>query len=880
MATGERVITVDIEREMKRSYLAYSMSVIISRAIPDARDGLKPVQRRILAAMNDLNLRPGRPYRKCAKITGDTTGNYHPHGTASVYDALVRMAQDFSLRYPLVDGQGNFGSVDGDAAAAERYTEARMTAVAADLLRDLDKETVNLVPNYDDSRMMPAVLPSVVPNLLMNGTSGIAVGMATNIPPHNLGELVDGLLALMDDPELGVDELMEHVQGPDFPTGGIIHGREGIREAYRTGRGRILVRGRAEIEPEYKRGRDAIIVTEIPYQVNKAALIEKIAELVHAEKITGIADLRDESDREGMRIVVELKKEAPSQVVLNQLYKLTPLQQAFSANMLALVNQQPRQCGLRDLMATFLAHREEVIVRRTRYDLRKAEERAHILQGLLIAVANIDEVVRIIRGSADTEEARGLLMDRFTLSELQASAILDMRLARLTGLERSKLEAEFAELQRDIERYKAILADRNLVLDLIRDELAEIKEKYADARRTEIAHSLDDFEVEDLIAEEAMVITISHAGYAKRTPLDTYRRQRRGGRGVKGMESREEDFIETVMVASTLDTLLVFTNFGRVYQLKVWELPEGARTSRGKALANLLSLRPDEKPCDFVRVEDFAAEDRWLLMATRGGVVKRTPLAEFVTRRRDGILAQGLREGDALVRAAMVEPGQELIIAKSGGRSARFSTDLLRPMGRSARGVRGVTLRGEGDQVTDTVILRDQEFLLTITENGFGKRTPVADYPRKGRGGLGILDIKTTKRNGRVVAALGVHADDEIILITRGGVMIRQTVSGISSFGRNTQGVKIVALDEGDKVVSVALIPRDREAGETDESEKPPVIAALPPVTLDEVADEDEEADEEELEDELEEDELEELDGEGDEDEELDESDGDDGEDN
>ena len=870
MAGGERIITVDIEREMKRSYLAYSMSVIISRAIPDARDGLKPVQRRILTAMNDLNLRPGRPYRKCAKITGDTTGNYHPHGTASVYDALVRMAQNFSLRYPLVDGQGNFGSVDGDAAAAERYTEARMTAVAADLLRDLDKETVNLVPNYDDSRMMPAVLPSVVPNLLMNGTSGIAVGMATNIPPHNLGELIDGLQALMDDPELGVDELMEHVHGPDFPTGGIIHGREGIREAYRTGRGRILVRGRAEIETEYKRGRDAIIVTEIPYQVNKAALIEKIAELVHADKITGIADLRDESDRDGMRIVVELKKEAPSQVVLNQLYKLTPLQQAFSANMLALVNQQPRQCGLRDLMSTFLEHREEVIVRRTRYDLRKAEERAHILQGLLIAVANIDEVVRIIRGSADAEEARGLLMDRFTLSELQANAILDMRLARLTGLERSKLEAEFDQLQRDIERYKAILADRKLVLDLIRDELAEIKEKYADERRTEIAHSLDDFDVEDLIAEEAMVITISHAGNAKRTPLDTYRRQRRGGRGVKGMESREEDFIETVMVASTLDTLLVFTNLGRVYQLKVWELPEGARTSRGKALANLLRLRPDEKPCDFVRVEDFTAEDRWVLLATRGGVVKRTPLAEFVTRRRDGILAQGLKEGDALVRAAMVEPGQELIIAKSGGRSARFSTDLLRPMGRSARGVRGVTLRGEGDTVTDTVILRGQEFMFTLTENGYGKRTPVADYPLKGRGGLGIIDIKTTKRNGRVVAALGVHEDDEIILITRGGVMIRQAVAGISSFGRNTQGVKIVALDEGDKVVSVALIPQDREAGETDESEKPPV--AVKPVIQPESEPDDEEdeeaVDEEELEDELEEDELEELDGE----EELDEN--------
>ena len=817
MASGERIITVDIEREMKRSYLAYSMSVIISRAIPDARDGLKPVQRRILTAMNDLNLRPGRPYRKSAKITGDTTGNYHPHGTVAVYDAMVRMAQEFSLRYPLVDGQGNFGSIDGDSAAAERYTEARMTPVAADMMRDLDKETVDLVPNYDDSRQMPSVLPSVVPNLLMNGTSGIAVGMATNIPPHNLGELVDGMFALMDDPEIGVDDLIEHVQGPDFPTGGIIHGREGIREAYRTGRGRILVRGRAEIVPEYKRGRDAIVITEIPYQVNKSALIEKIAELVRAEKIRGIADLRDESDREGLRVVIELRKDAASQVILNQLFKQTQLQQAFNANMLALVGLQPKQCGLKDLMAEFLRHREDVIVRRTRYDLRKAEERAHILQGLLIAVENIDEVVQIIKSSEDTEEARTRLMERFTLSELQANAILDMRLARLTGLERSKLEAEYEELQRAIERYRAILSDRNLVLDLIRDELGEIREKYADKRRTEIAHSLDDFEAEDLIAAEDMVITISHHGYTKRTPLDTYRRQRRGGRGVKGMDAREEDFVEQVMVASTLDTLLVFTNLGRVYQLKVWELPLGGRTSRGKALVNLLGLRSEEQPRDFVRVQDFEEQDRWVLMASHEGMVKRTPLADFATRRRDGIIAQGLREGDTLTRAGLVSPGQEVLIAKTGGRSLRVACDLLRPMGRSARGVRGVTLRGAGDMVADTVILRGQEYLLTITENGFGKRTAVADYPVKGRGGLGVIDIKTNKRNGPVVAALGVDDEDEIILITRGGVMIRQAVSGISTVGRNTQGVKIVALDEGDKVVSVALIPRDRDDdGEVD----------------------------------------------------------------
>ncbi len=813
MPTGERIITVDIEREMKRSYLAYSMSVNIARAIPDARDGLKPVQRRILTAMNDLNLRPGRPYRKSAKITGDTTGNYHPHGTSAVYDTMVRMAQDFSLRYPLVDGQGNFGSVDGDSAAAERYTEARMTPLAMEMLQDLDKETVDLVPNYDDSRLMPSVLPSVVPNMLMNGASGIGVGLATNIPPHNLGELVDGLLAIMDNEEVGVDELMEHVKGPDFPTGSVIHGRSGIRQAYLTGKGRILVRGRAEIEPEYKRGREAIIVTEIPYQVNKASLIEKIADLVRGERVKGISDIRDESDRDGLRVVIELKRDAPSQVILNQLYKMTPLQQIFSANLLALVGMQPKQCGLRELMNEFLAHREEVIVRRTRYDLRKAEERAHILQGLLVAVENIDEVVQIIKTSDDGDQAKSRLMERFALSELQTAAILDMRLARLTGLERSKLEAEVQELQRAIERYRAILADRNLVLDLIRGDLTEVKDKYGDARRTEITHSLDEFEAEDLIADEDVVVTITHAGYVKRTALDTYRSQRRGGRGVKGMESREEDFIEHVIVASTLDNLLVFTDLGRVYQLKVWELPQGTRIGKGKAFVNLLNLRPGDKARDFVKVHDFDQPDRWVLLATREGQVKRTPLTDFATRRRDGIIAQGMREGDSLLRASLIGPGEELLIAKSSGRSLRFSSDLLRPMGRSARGVRGVNLRGDGDVVADTVILRDQQFILTITENGFGKRTPVTGYPTKGRGGLGIIDIKTNERNGSVVSALPVEDSDEIILITRGGVMIRLEVGGISIVGRNTQGVKIVSLDPGDKVVSVALIPKDRPEG-------------------------------------------------------------------
>ena len=736
MSDGERIIPVDIEHEMKRSYLAYSLSVIISRAIPDARDGLKPVQRRILTAMNDLNLRPGRPYRKCAKITGDTAGNYHPHGTQAVYDTLVRMAQDFSLRYPLVDGQGNFGSVDGDSAAAERYTEARMTAVAEEQLRDLDKETVDFVPNYDDSRMMPSVLPSSVPNLLMNGASGIAVGMATNIPPHNLVELVDGLMACLSDPEISTRELMTHVKGPDFPTGSIIYGTGGIRQAYETGRGRILVRGRAELEPDGKSGRERIIVTEIPYQVNKASLIEKIAELVKAGKVQGIRDIRDESDRNGMRVVIELKKDAQGQVILNRLFKLTPLQQSFSANMLALVDGQPKQCGIRELMNTFLGHREEVIVRRTRFELNKAEERAHIVQGLLVAVENIDEVIKVIKSSADVDEARTQLMKQFTLSEAQARAILDMRLARLTGLERDKLENEYRELQETIDRLRSILGDREEVLNLIREDLGKLKDRFNSPRRTEIAPGLEDFEDEDLIPDEEMAITISHSGYVKRTPLDTYRRQRRGGRGVSGMSSKEEDFVEKVEVASTHDIFLIFTNFGRVHQIKVWEIPAGGRTARGKAFVNMLGLRPGEKTMALVRVDDFDAEDRWIVMATASGKVKRTPLEDFARRRRGGIVAQGLGEGDRLVGADLVGEGEDILLAKSDGRNIRFGVEKIRSMGRSARGVRGVTIRGDEEVVT-MVTLRDDRSLLTITEKGYGKRTPLKNYPVKGRGGTG-----------------------------------------------------------------------------------------------------------------------------------------------
>lgn len=800
-----RVKPITIEEEVKGSYLDYAMSVIVSRALPDVRDGLKPVQRRILYAMHGLGVTHSSPYKKSARVVGDVLGKYHPHGDSSIYDTMVRMAQDFSLRYPLVDGQGNFGSVDGDNAAAERYTEARMTQVAADMLADLDKETVDFVPNYDESRQMPSVLPGLVPNMLMNGSTGIGVGMATNIPPHNLTELVDGMLAYMDEPEISVSELMTFIKGPDFPTGAIIYGTEGIRRAFDTGRGRILVRGRAEIEPEAKGGRDWIVISEIPYQVNKSTMIEKIAELVKDGKITGIRDIRDESDRSGMRVVVELKKDAQSQVILNQLFKMTQLQQSFSVNMLALVKGQPKQCSLKDMMDAFLEHREDVIVRRTRFDLRKAEERAHIVQGLLVAVENIDEVVKIIKASADPDEARAQLMERFTLSELQAQAILDMRLARLTGLEREKLEAEYKELQETIDRLRAILADRNMVLNLIREDLAGLKDRYSEPRRTEIAPGLEDFEAEDLIPDEQMAITITHEGYVKRTPLDSYRRQRRGGRGVAGMKSKEEDFVEQVEVASAVDTILVFTNKGRVHQLKVWEIPAGGRTARGKAFVNLLGLQSGEKAAAVVTVKGFDEPNRFVVMATASGQVKRTPLSDFARRRRGGVVAQGMKEGDYLIGAALVGPEEDILLAKSGGRSIRFSVDEIRPMGRSARGVRGVGLRGE-EHVVAMVVLSGETSLLTVTEHGYGKRTDLEDYPVKGRGGLGVIDIKTTERNGNVVTTLPVHPEDEIILITRGGIMIRQSVEGISQIGRNTQGVKMVQLDDGDQVVSVALI--------------------------------------------------------------------------
>ena len=805
----ERIVPVAIEDEMKTSYLDYSMSVIISRALPDVRDGLKPVHRRVLTAMNDLNLTHTRPYRKSAKITGDVNGNYHPHGTAAIYETMVRMAQEFSLRYPLVDGQGNFGSVDGDPPAAERYTEVRMTAFAEEMLADLEKETVEFGPNYDGSRMMPLVLPSKAPNLLVNGASGIAVGMATNVPPHNLREIVDGCVAVVDDPDLPDSELFRYVHGPDFPTRGVVLGRLGIEEAYRTGKGRIIIRARTSLET-LKNEREAIIVSEIPYQVNKAALIERIAELVKGGTIDGIADIRDESDRDGMRIVIVLKRDGDPRVVENQLFKHTPMQVTFGIIMLALVDNRPQILALKQLISCFLEHREEVVVRRTRFDLRKAEERAHILEGFRIALDHIDEIVTLIRASETPEIAKQGLMAHFGLSELQAQAILDMRLQRLTGLERRKIEDEYQDLLKKIAEYKAILADRKLVLAIIKTELLEIKERFGDERRTEIVdQGAVDFEDEDLIAEEDMVITISHFGYIKRLALDSYRAQRRGGKGATGIKVRDEDFVEHLFIASTHSYILCFTDKGRCHWLKVHQIPVAGRQARGKAIVNLLGLADGERLTGRVPVADFD-ETKYLVTATRKGVIKKTQLSQYSRPRRGGIWAMNLREDDQLIAAAIANGDQDIILAKGGGRSIRFHETDVRCMGRTAGGVRGVRLDA-GDEVVGMVVVDKGATLLTVTENGFGKRSLLDDYATKHRGGKGVINIRTTQRNGRVVAIKEVREKDDIMIITRKGVVIRCPISQLSVIGRATQGVKLIALDEGDMVMDVAHLVREED---------------------------------------------------------------------
>ena len=810
MANNERIVPVPIESEMRNSYLNYSMSVIISRALPDVRDGLKPVHRRVLTAMNDLSLTHTRAYRKSAKVTGDVTGNYHPHGTAAVYDTIVRMAQEFALRYPLVDGQGNFGSVDGDPPAAERYTEVRMTAFAEELLADLEKETVDYGPNYDESRTMPLVMPSRVPNLLVNGAAGIAVGMATNIPPHNMREICDASIAVLNNPDVPDDELLQIVKGPDFPTAGIVLGKLGISEAYRTGRGRVIVRARTHVE-EMKGDREAIIIDELPYQVNKAMLIERIAELVKDDVISDIADIRDESSREGMRVVIILKRDADVRVVENQLFKHTQMQVTFGIIMLALVNNRPEVLALRDMIQHWLNHREAVVLRRTKFDLRKAEERAHILEGLRIALDHIDEIVALIRGSKDVETARSGLMTRFGLSEVQASAILEMRLQRLTGLERQKIEDEYQELLKLIAELKSILGDRKKVLAIIESEIKEIREKYGDDRKTEILDSGPvDFNVEDLIAEEDMVITISHAGYIKRIALDAYRQQKRGGRGVTGIKMRDEDFVEHIFVASTHSYILFFTDMGRCHWVKVHEIPEAGRAARGKAIVNLLGLQEGERIAGRVPVSKFR-DDQYLVLATKKGVIKKTVLSDYGRPRRGGIIAVNLRDGDELIDAAITNGTQDIVLAKKNGRSIRFHESGVRAMGRAATGVKGTTLVSD-DEVVGMVVVDTGATLLTVTENGFGKRSPLEDYPVKGRGGIGVINIKASARNGKVVTIQEVKDNDQMMIITKNGIVIRCPISGISVIGRNTQGVRLINLEDDDKVVDVAHLAMEDEA--------------------------------------------------------------------
>jgi DNA gyrase subunit A len=814
-APGYPPVPINIEDEMRTAYINYSMSVIVGRALPDARDGLKPVHRRVLYAMHELGLAHNRPPKKSARVVGDVIGKYHPHGDVAVYDTIVRMVQDFSLRYPLVDGQGNFGSVDGDAPAAMRYTEVRLAKIAQEMLAEIEQETVDFGPNYDDSLTEPRLLPARIPNLLVNGSSGIAVGMATNIPPHNLREVVDALLLLLDRPGSTTADLMTVLPGPDFPTAGFIHGVDEIRKAYETGRGIVQMRARVEIETD-KHDRETIVVTELPYQVNKAALLEKIAELVRDKKITGIGDLRDESDREGMRVVIEVKRGEAASFILNQLYKHTALQSTFGVILLALVDNQPRLLTLKDLLGVFLRHRHEIVVRRTAFALRKAEERAHVLEGFRIALDNLDAVIALIRGAADPETARAGLVERFGLSQIQAQAILDLKLQRLTGLEREKILEERRAVLSQIEGYKAILGSDEKVRGIIRDELKEIQETYGDDRRTVIVPETTTLGVEDLIAPEEMVITISNSGYAKRNPLDLYRAQRRGGKGKIGMETREEDFVRHLFTASTHDYILFFTDTGRVHWLKVHQLPEVGRAAKGKALVNLLQIRPEERITAVLSVAEFSA-NRFVVMATRGGVIKKTPLAAFAHPRAGGIIAVSLDAGDQLIQAGLTDGTQDVFLATRDGMAIRFPEGQVRDTGRTARGVTGIRLR-EGDVVVGMELVTDTSSILTITDLGFGKRSDLSAYRRQSRGGIGIITLKTTEKNGSVIGIVQVAEDDQIIMTTGAGKVLRVKVREISVIGRITQGMRILDLEGEDRVTSVARLA-ERDEGEGDATE-------------------------------------------------------------
>jgi len=811
----DNVLPMLIEEEMKISYLDFAMSVNLSRAIPDVRDGLKPSQRRILVAMRDLNLTPGRPTRKCAKIVGQTIGDYHPHGDLAVYDTLARMAQDFSMRYPMVFGQGNFGSIDGDPPGAMRYTEARMSRLAIEMMEDIDKQTVDFMPNYDESREEPTVLPGKFPNLLCNGSLGIGVGMASNLPSHNLREVVDGIVAVIDNPDITIDEISQYILGPDFATGAVIHGRHAIREYLNTGRGKIKVRARAVAEEHEKSDKDTIAITEIPYQVNKSTLIEKIADLVRDKRIQGITDIRDESDRTGMRIAIDVRRDIPGHIVLNHLYKMTPLESTFGVIMLALENGRPKVLNIKACIQNFIDHRHDVVVRRTQFDLNKAEQRSHIVEGLRVALDHVDRVIDILRKSATGEEAMGVLTGEFDLSRAQVEAILDMRLQRLTGMERGKLEDEYNELVARITNFQDILSNQPRRMMIIKDEMIDLKDRYGDDRRTEIIDATGDLSMEDLIADEEMVITISHTGYIKRLHVDTYRKQSRGGKGVTGMTTKEEDFVEHLFTASAHTYILFFTDRGKCYWLKVWEIPEASRTARGKAIINLLQVEGEEKVAAFLPIKTFD-DEHYIIMATREGHVKKTLLSAYGNPRRNGILALNIREGDALINARLTDGDNDIVIASKNGQACRFHESNVRDTGRGAQGVRGIKL-ADGDKVVSMVAVRRDSSLMSITENGYGKRTNIEDYRLTKRAGKGVINIKTSERNGSVVTVREVDDDVEMIIITTKGVVIRLPVRDLRTIGRNTQGVRLINVAAGDKVVDVSTVAASEEEVVPDE---------------------------------------------------------------
>lgn len=821
MAEGEKLIPINIEDEMKSAYIDYSMSVIVSRALPDVRDGMKPVHRRVLYGMHELGVRAGSAHKKSARIVGEVLGKYHPHGDTSVYDAMVRMAQEWSLRYMLVDGQGNFGSIDGDSPAAMRYTEARMQRISEEMLADIDKETVDHQLNFDDTLQEPTVLPTKVPGLLINGASGIAVGMATNMPPHNLSEVIDGTIAYIDNNEIEIDELMQHVKAPDFPTGGVIYGYEGVRDAFHSGRGRVVMRGKAHFEEV--NGRECIVVTEVPYQVNKANMIKKTADLVNDKKIDGISNIRDESDRKGMRIVYILKRDAIPNIVLNMLYKYTELQSSFSVNNIALVNGRPQLLNLKQLIHYFVEHRHEVVTRRTEYLLRKAEERAHILEGLIIASDNIDEVIALIRASANADEARAKLMETFELSEIQAKAIVEMRLRQLTGLEQDKLRSEYDELMKTIDDYKDILAKKERRMNIIKEELSEIKDKYGDERRSTIEYAGGDVSITDLIADEKVVITISHAGYIKRTSLTEYKKQNRGGVGQKASATRNEDFLEHLFVGTNHQYMLFFTQKGKCFWMRVFEIPEGSRTSKGRAIQNLINIEPDDKVKAFICTQDLKDEDYinsyYVIMATKLGQVKKTSLEQYSRPRTNGINAITIREGDELLEAKLTTGDSQVMLAVKSGKAIRFEEEKTRPMGRNASGVRGITLGGKNDEVIGMITVNDQESdILVVSENGYGKRSSIEDYRVTNRGGKGVKTINITEKTGNLVAIKNVTDSDDLMIINKSGIAIRMEVEDLRVMGRATQGVRLIKVRDNDSIAAVAKVMHDEDDVDDDET--------------------------------------------------------------